>query len=257
MRNYLKKIVFTLLFILLCAAHTQAQDDKKSELGILQREIERRMTDLENSFTVVAEKLRTENPVQHKLLVEAYQQSKEKLITRKLAEVGELLDQGKFEQAYAVKQEVYANIIELYRRLLQQKEKVATKEEEMKQLQRWRDKIKEQIKDQSKQRKQTEKIANKEETVRRLEAQIKQLKGLIDDQKKLIDETDKNSESGLRKLDKIADQQFEIRKKTDELKNEIGQAVESRQSQPGAAPKDKGNGDSDVPKAESDSESKD
>ena len=69
-----------------------AQDDTKSsdlktELGLRQRLVERKMSELETKLTVIAEKLREKEPERAKLLVAAYQQSKERLITKKMAQI--------------------------------------------------------------------------------------------------------------------------------------------------------------------------
>ena len=55
-----------------------AQDDTqgsdlKTELGVRQRLVERKMSELETKLTVIAEKLREKEPERAKLLVAAYQ----------------------------------------------------------------------------------------------------------------------------------------------------------------------------------------
>ena len=211
----------SLAFILLLAgmiatAPSLAQDDadasRRSALGERLRLVERKMVDLENKLTVIADKLREKEPKRAELLVKAYQQSKEQLVTKKMAKVGQLLDSKKYEEADDLIDEVRDNIESLIRLLTQQKEKEASKEEEEKQLERWKKDIEKRLKEQREQRKETEKISKPNESAKKLEAQIKKLKGLIEDQKRVIKETEEKAGEGLRALDKVADKQFEVRK---------------------------------------------
>ncbi len=203
---------------------TTPQDDaaRKSELGVRQRLVERKMVELETKLTVIAEKLREKEPKRAELLVAAYQQSKEQLITKKMAEVSELLDNNQLPQAEKVLDEVIQDLEALIRLLTQKKDQEVSKQEEMKQLERWKKSIENRLQEQRQQINETEKVANKEEAVQKLEAQIKKLEGLIGKQKDVIKETEAQAGQGLRALDKVADKQFEVRKGTDELKDEIG-----------------------------------
>ncbi|MDE0936470.1 MAG: hypothetical protein OSA89_11190, partial [Mariniblastus sp.] len=209
-----------------------AQDDPKSpdlktELGVRQRLVERKMSELETKLTVIAEKLREKEPERAKLLVAAYQQSKERLITKKMAKISSLLDTEKYQEADQLLDEVIQNLESLIRLLTQQKDQKASKKDQEKMLERWKQQIEERLQEQKSQTKDTEKIAEKEKTIKNLEAQIKKLENLIGKQAEVIENTDAKSNAGLRALDGVADEQFEIRKQTESLKKEIAGSEES------------------------------
>ena len=209
-------VVMAVLISAVTLGSLNAQDDKtksklRTELGIRQRLVERKMVELETKLTVIAERLREKEPERAKLLVAAYQQSKEQLITKKMAAISGLLDNNQLQQADELLDEVIQNLEALIRLLTQQKDKTASKKDEEKQLERWKKNIEERLKEQKSQTKDTEKVANKEETIRNLEAQIKQLEKLIGKQRDVIKDTVGKSGDGLRALDKVADKQFEVR----------------------------------------------
>jgi hypothetical protein len=207
----------------LVSPEADAQDDRqhRSELGVRQKLVERRMTELENKLTIIADRLREKEPERAARLVEAYQQSKQLLITRKMAEVSELLDQSQFGQAEQKLNEVIQSLESLIRILVDQKEPPMSKEQEMEMLERWKDKVQERIKEQKEQRRETEKISHREDATRKLDAQIKKLEGLIGKQKEVIQSTEQQSNRGLRELDKVADKQFEVRQGTEALAREL------------------------------------
>ncbi len=213
-----------LLISLFCISPLSAQDDpdRRSELGVRQKLVERRMVELENKLTVIADRLRAKEPERADRLVAAYQQSKELLITKKMAEVGELLDKGSFTEADRKLNEVIQSLESLIRILVDQKEKPISKEQEIEMLEKWRESIKERIHEQQQHRKETETISDKDMALDKLEAQIKQLEGLIQKQNEIIQATGDNVNAGLQTLDRIADQQFEVRRATEALNREIG-----------------------------------
>eukprot|EP01047_Picozoa_sp_COSAG01_P051769 COSAG01_NODE_5376_length_4298_cov_20.521315_3_plen_303_part_01 len=215
-----------------------AQDDTKgsdlkTELGVRQRLVERKMSELETKLTVIAEKLREKEPERAKLLVAAYQQSKERLITKKMAQISSLLDTEKYQEADQLLDEVIQNLESLIRLLTQQKDQKASKKDQEKMLERWKQKIQERLQEQKSQTKDTEKIAEKDKTIKNLEAQIKKLENLIGKQTEVIENTDAKSNAGLRALDGVADEQFEIRKQTESLKKEISGSEEPESANDG------------------------
>ncbi len=213
-----------------------AQDDKtrRSELGIRQKLVEQKMIELETKLTVIAERLQEKEPERAKRLIAAYQQSKEQLITKKMAEVSNLLDQDQLPAAEAKLDEVIENLEALIKLLTNEKEPTLTKQEELKMLERWKENIKERIQEQQQQRKETEKVSQKDETINKLEAQIKKLENLIGKQREVIQDTEKNTAAGLRALDQVADKQFEVRQETEELGKQLG--GEKSESQPAQPP---------------------
>ena len=234
------------IFAVLGVVPSIAQDDaqRKSELGVRQRLIELKMLELENKLTVIAEKLREKEPKRAELLVAAYQQSKEKLISKKMAEASELLDQGKLPEAEKVVDEVIQNLEALVRLLTGNTEQTQSKKEEMKQLEKWKKSIEERLKEEKEQKAESEKVANPEDAVKKLEAQIAKLKALIGKQKDVIKATEDNANEGLNALDKVADKQFEVRKATEDLKNEISGDNVKKDSEMGTdTPKDPKDGE--------------
>ena len=223
------------LFVVISALPLPAQDEessRRSELGVRQRLVERKMLELETKLTVIAEKLREKEPKRAELLVQAYQQSKEKLITKKMAQAGKLLDSNKLTEADSLLDEVIANIESLVRLLTQKKDIEATKQEEMAQLEKWKAEFQKVLEEQQVKRRETDNIANKEKAIDKLQGQINKLKGLIDDQKAVIEETKNKVGAGLRALDKVADKQFEVREKTKELTDELSGVKDPSEGMP-------------------------
>ena len=84
--------------------------DLRTELGLRQKKVERDMVELETKLTIYAEKLREKEPERAKLLVAAYQQSKEQLVTKKMAKLSVLLDNDQLQEADELLDEVVANL---------------------------------------------------------------------------------------------------------------------------------------------------
>ncbi|MFN5706971.1 MAG: hypothetical protein ACK48X_02855, partial [Planctomycetota bacterium] len=200
------------------------QDDpatQRTQLGEQQRLVERKMAELEARFTAIALQLQEKEPERAQRLVTAYQQAKERLLTQRMAEVAELLDKNQFSAARGKLDEVILALDELVKLLINQQDQGLSKQKEMEMLQEWKQSIQGLQQEQKQQRQETEKVANKDEAMKKLENQIKQLDGLIKEQSEVIGETGENAGKGLQALDRVADKQFEVRKKTEELKNEI------------------------------------
>jgi hypothetical protein len=222
------------LSVSLATAQTSSRrnDLRKTQLGIQQKQIQQKMLELEAKFTAAAQQHRKEDPEYADRLIATYQQAKETSLTRKMAQVTELIDKEEFAGA---KQEIDA-IMEilagLIRLISNEKEKTISKKDEIKMLEKFQQEIQKRLEVQKEQTRENEKITNREEELKRLEAQIQKLNGLIKDQKDTIKETKVNANAGLRKLDKLADKQFEIRKETENLKKEIGKPVAGEPSDP-------------------------
>ncbi len=195
--------------------------DTRSALAVRQRLIEQKMNELESKLTTIAERLKEKEPERAGRLITAYQASKESLITRRMADVSQLLDQNKLVQAGQTLDEVIANLDALLKILVDRNEPEMSKQEEIQMLERWKKEINDQIRDQQQQRQETEKVTKKEETLETLEAQIKKVKELIDRQNAVTRQTEVNQNANLRTLDRIADEQFEVRKQTQDLLAEI------------------------------------
>ena len=90
--------------VVLCLNSVCSADDTKpakesSALGIRQQRVKRMMQELDRRFQDLAEKLQAKEPEQAKLLIKAYQQSREKLIEQRMEEISLLLDSSNFSEA--------------------------------------------------------------------------------------------------------------------------------------------------------------
>ena len=227
------------LAVLLCslAGSANGQDDTaKTELGLRQRLIQMKMVEVEKKFRSMADSLQAEKPEQAKLLTEAYQRSKESLITTKMAQVTVLLNENRLDDARKLHVEIRDGLDELVRLLTQRKEQTISKQEEIDRLEQTKAEIEEQLRQQKQQTSETYKASNKEEAVKKLKAQIKDLDELAKKQRELMETTKKKEKPSLRELDAIADSQFEIRKQTERLKNELkkmgGEMAEGKPTEP-------------------------
>ena len=221
------------------------QDDTvKTELGLRQQLIQMKMLEVEKKFRSIADKLQTDQPEQAKLLTEAYQQSKESLITSKMAQATELLNDNQLDAAKKIHFEIRDGLDELVRLLTQRKEPTISKQQEVDRLEQWKKNIEEQIRQQRQQTSETHKASNKEETLEKLKSKIKDLDELAKKQQELVEATKKNKKPSLRELDAIADRQFEIRKETERLKNELkklgGESAKGESSDSEPKPGDEG-----------------
>ncbi len=203
-------------------------DSPRNEFSARQRMVERKMVELEGQLTLIADRIREKNPKKADRLINAYQESREKLITKKMAEVGRLLDQNKLPQAEETLDEVVQNLERLIRLLVNEKAPEVTKQEEIEALEKIKRDIQERVREQERQRQEVAKIDDKDAAAKKLAAQIEKLNGLIDDQKRAIDAAQKNRQGGLRALDRVADQQFKIRKETEGLAKELAESSDEK-----------------------------
>jgi len=198
-------------------------DDPRTALAVRQRLIERKMTELENKLTVIAERLKEKEPERAARMVAAYQASKERLITRRMAEVSQKLDGNQFGEAGQILDEVIRSLEALLKILVDREEPELSKQQEIQMLERCKDNIQERLREQQQQRRETENVSKKDQAIAKLQQQIEQLEGLIKKQQEVIEATEKNASAGLRTLDRIADQQFEVRQQTEKLATELGE----------------------------------
>lgn len=195
---------------------------QKTELGIRQQLVQRKMVELELKFTVVAEKIREKDPKRADLLIETYQKSREQSLTTRMERVSELLNEGKYVQAQENLDEVTEILESLIRLLTDEKNRELSPKDEMDMLEKFKQQVTQQLQQQRKQTREAEKAANRKESLEQVEAQIRELNRLIDQQKKLMQENIGDKNTGLRQLDELADKQFELRKATERLKDAVG-----------------------------------
>ncbi len=212
------------LLVLTTGAVGLAEDgarDQRTELGVRQKLVQRKMVELEAKFTIVAERIREKDPKRADLLIKTYQQSKELSLTKKMDQVSALLNSQRYDQADRELSEVVEILESLIRMLTNEKEKSISAKEEIAMLEEFKKNVENQLQEQRKQTRATEQAANKEQAAEQIGAQIKALNKLIESQKQIVKETAENKDANLKKLDKIADKQFELRKQTDQLKNNL------------------------------------
>ncbi|HMP79716.1 MAG TPA: hypothetical protein PKD54_09720 [Pirellulaceae bacterium] len=221
--SWFRFVCFLSLALWLVAPLASAQDDSpRSQLGERQRLVERKMTELESRFTIIAEQLREKDPERADRIIAAYQQAKETLIIKRMQEVAQLLDERKYDQAGLLLDSIVQSLDELVRLLLNQRDERLTKQQEIDMLQRWKDAIQSIQQEQKRQTRETDKVANKDQTLADLDRQIQELAAIIDRQRGLLNRTREQSGGGLPAMDSLADEQFDIREDTKKLLNEIG-----------------------------------
>lgn len=195
--------------------------DVKSVLGERQRLVERKMSELEARFAAIAEQLREKEPERANRLVAAYQRAKETLLTERMARISQLIDQGQTGEALLLLDQVILSLDELVKMLVDTRGNQMDRQQEIKMLEEWQKEIRQIQGEQRKERRETENVSRKDEALQRLDAQIKELENLIGRQKELREKTQAAAGSGLRALDKIADDQFEVRKQTEKLSRDV------------------------------------
>lgn len=206
----------------LCAAGQSPANGQRTELGVRQKLVQRKMVELEAKFTIVSQRIREKDAKRADLLIETYQQSKERSLTKKMENVSQLLNQQQYDAADQELNEVVDILESLIRMLTNEKEKKISTADEIAMLEAFKNDVQQRLKEQQQQTRDTETATNKEQASERVQAQIKALNRLIDSQKEIVKETAKNQSANLKKLDNIADKQFEIRQQTDRLRNDIG-----------------------------------
>ncbi len=239
----MKKAVYLIAIALLMATiatvvRAQDDDSRRSELGERQRLIERKMAELETRFEIIAHKLESKEPERAQRLVEALQQAKRDLIAVKMGEITDLLDQSRFQQAEAELDLVIIKLDQLVRLLLNDKEETMTRQQEIDKLQKWKDELSKIKSEEQLQNRETEKVANKDVTLKKLAGQIAAIEELLKKQQEVLDQTEAQGNAGLQALDRVANEQFEVRQQTEELAKEIAGA-EAVESPPGELPVEK------------------
>ena len=200
---------------------SQLGEKQRTVLGARQKLVERKMIELEGQLTQIADRIREKDPKKADRLVAAYQQSREQLITRKMAEAVELLDQNKLVEAEETLDEVVQNLDRLIRLLINQKTPEVSKQQEIEMLEQIKQDIQKRIEEQKDQRQEVAKVSDKDAATEKLDGQIKELDNLIKRQRDAIKKAKEKSNAGLRALDKVADEQFEIRKATEDLAKDV------------------------------------
>ena len=223
----------------------QLSEQQRTEFGARQKLVERKMIELEGQLTVIADRIRKKDGKKADRLVQAYQQSREQLITQKMAEAVELLDQNKLVEAEETLDEVVQNLERLIRLLVNQKTPEVSKEQEIEMLEQMKRDIQQRIDEQKDQRQEVSKVSDKDAATEKLDGQIKKLDNLIQRQRDAIKAAKDNADGGLRAMDKVADKQFEIRKETEDLAKDVADPTgdQDGEEKPGDGEPNEGKGE--------------
>ena len=221
--NRLVAIILPLLIALAihCSPPAKGQTDRQTELGIRQKLVEQKMLELESKFTSAAEKIREQDPQRADRLVQTYQKAREESLAAKMAQASAMLDKDDTAGAEQLLDEIIEILERLIRQLTNEQEKEATKQETIERLEQFQKQLQQRMDEQSAQATETEKVSDREKTLETLQEQMEQLENLIKAQKKAIGASEEAGDASLRKLDAMADEQFEIRKETERLKAAI------------------------------------
>ena len=82
-----KLAVLSIIAMTMFCGNLIAQEDaekQKSELAVRQRQVERKMVELEARFTAAAERIRAKDPKRADRLIKTYQKSKEQSLSKKM-----------------------------------------------------------------------------------------------------------------------------------------------------------------------------
>ncbi|MEC9327469.1 MAG: hypothetical protein VYC63_06095 [Verrucomicrobiota bacterium] len=210
------------------------QEIKKSPLGVRQQRIKRMIVELEIQFSELARTLQKDHPEQAEKLVDAFKSSKEMLLEKRMDEITELLDLSKLDSAGEEQKKTIDDVKSLIEFLLKEDNESDRIKEEIKKLQEWKDAIDDLIKDENNLKEESEIHSDKDKALEDLDKQIGQLKELIKRQEELKADTEKESAKGIDGLDKIAEKQQELRKLTENLRNQIkgNEGDESKDNEP-------------------------
>ncbi len=199
----------------------EKQEIKKSPLGVRQQRIKRMIVELEIQFSELARMLQKDHPEQAEKLVDAFKSSKEMLLEKRMDEITELLDLSKLDSAGEEQKKTIDDVKSLIEFLLKDDDESDRIKEEIKKLQEWKDAIDDLIKDENNLKEESDIHSDKDKVLEDLDKQIGQLKELIKRQEELKADTEKESTKGIDGLDKIAEKQQELRKLTENLRNQI------------------------------------
>jgi chromosome segregation ATPase len=212
----------------------EKQEIKKTPLGVRQQRIKRMIVELEIQFSELARTLQKDHPEQAEKLVDAFKSSKEMLLEKRMDEITELLDLSKLDSAGEEQKKTIDDVKSLIEFLLKEDNESDRIKEEIKKLQEWKDAIDDLIKDENNLKEESEIHSDKDKALEDLDKQIGQLKELIKRQEELKADTEKESAKGIDGLDKIAEKQQELRKLTENLRNQIkgNEGDESKDNEP-------------------------
>ena len=208
----------------------ESGETKSTPLGVRQQSIKRMVAELENQFTDLAKLIQEENPEQATKLVDAFKTSKELLLEKRMDDITKLLDLSKLDSANEEQKKTIDDIKGLIEFLLKDDSEKDRIKKEVEKLKRWKAEIESLIQDESELKDESELRAEKDKVLEEMDRNIAELKKLIDKQKNIKDATEKESVNGIESLDKIADEQNQLRKDTEKLQDLLSKENENSNS---------------------------
>ena len=188
-----------------------------SPLGVRQQRVKRMMVDLEKKFTDLATRLGEEAPEQAEKLEEAFKQSKELLLMQRMDKIIRLLNDTKLESANEEQQQIIGDLETLIDLLLYEESEREKLQREIEKLESWKKALDTLINEEAKLQEESEKLDNPEAAKEAVEAKLSDAKDLIKAQKKVLEATKADDGKDVDALDKLADEQAELRKATEAL----------------------------------------
>lgn len=212
------------------SSDVESGETKSTPLGVRQQSIKRMVAELENQFTDLAKLIQEENPEQATKLVDAFKTSKDLLLEKRMDDITKLLDLSKLDSANEEQKKTIDDIKGLIEFLLKDDSEKDRIKKEVEKLKRWKAEIESLIQDESELKDESELRAEKDKVLEEMDRNIAELKKLIDKQKNIKDATEKESVNGIESLDKIADDQNQLRKDTEKLQDLLSKEDENSNS---------------------------
>ena len=217
MKTILHSITIFLFLLAPAIAQETGDDGSDSALGVRQQRVKRLMLDLERKFSELAAKLEAEQPEQAQKLTEAFQRSKELLMQQRMDEVTKLLNRQKLETASEEQAKIVGDIKGLIEILLEEEDELEKMKQKIKELEEWKQKLQDLIEKEEELKEDSATIADKEGALDKLDAQIKEAEDLVRQQQALQEKTKQEATKGLDKVEQLANEQAELRERTEKL----------------------------------------
>ncbi len=195
-----------------------------SPLGVRQQRVKRMLLELDRKFAEIAEKLKAEQPEQAEKLDQAFKESKDMLLEQRMDEITRMLDGARLETATEEQQAMIDDVKELINMLLADDEETDPFEEDLKELQAWKEMLEQLIAKEKELQKDSEVSDNKDAAMKDIDERIAELKDLLARQDALKADAEKQAgepSANQDALDELADKQAELRGDTTEMAEDL------------------------------------
>lgn len=201
------------------SSHARAVPE--TPLGVRQARVERMMRELERKFTALAAALEKTEKEQADRLIKAFHESKKMLIEDRMKTISGLLDDAKLEKAGAEQEAVLDDLKSLLELLLTEEDELDKVRKEIAALEALREQISEMVKAEQLLLDENRDITDQDEELAGLEKQIEKVKDLIKKEERVVQQSEDAKDKGLDELNKVADEQRDVRKQTESLASEM------------------------------------